>query len=164
MPSPVPAILDANILFSNVLRNLLLQLALNEAFEARWTVLIEDEWLRNMEDRTRDRIREQTLPLIRKHFLNAMVSDFDVDRAVWHDKSERPSCRGCRRRDSAVHIGYKQISKTSMQTSLRSLASVCCRRTTSSSNCSTLRRILLRPRRGKRPLIFRRACLPGTNI
>lgn len=82
MPSPVPALLDANVLYSNALRNLLLQLALNDAFEARWTDLIEDEWLRNLQDRTRDRVSRRTLPLIRKHFPDAIIRDFDADRAV----------------------------------------------------------------------------------
>jgi hypothetical protein len=49
MLSPVKALLDANVLYSNHLRNLLLQLAQNDVFDARWSELIEQEWLRNME-------------------------------------------------------------------------------------------------------------------
>jgi hypothetical protein len=49
MPSPVRALVDANVLYSNHLRNLLLQIAQNDAFEVHWTAEIEDEWLRNME-------------------------------------------------------------------------------------------------------------------
>jgi hypothetical protein len=82
MSSPVTAVLDANILYSNGLRNLLLQLALNDAFEARWTDLIEDEWLRNLDDRTRDRVSERTLPLIRRHFPDAIIRDFDAEQAI----------------------------------------------------------------------------------
>jgi hypothetical protein len=56
MLSPVKALLDANVLYSNHLRNLLLQLAQNDVFDARWSELIEQEWLRNMEPSTRARI------------------------------------------------------------------------------------------------------------
>ncbi|WFU31457.1 PIN domain-containing protein [Bradyrhizobium brasilense] len=82
MPRPVTALLDANVLYSNALRKLLRQLALNDAFEARWTDLIEDEWLRNLEDRTRHRVSQRTLPLIRKHFLEVIVRDFDADQTI----------------------------------------------------------------------------------
>ena len=60
MPSPVKALLDANVLYSNHLRNLLLQLAQNDLFDARWSERIEQEWLRNMEPLTRERIASST--------------------------------------------------------------------------------------------------------
>ena len=56
MPGPVKALLDANVLYSNHLRNLLLQLAQNELFDARWSERIEQEWLGAIEPRTRDRV------------------------------------------------------------------------------------------------------------
>jgi hypothetical protein len=77
MPSPVRALVDANVLYSNHLRNLLLQMAQNGAFEVRWTAEIEDEWLRNMEPDTQNRITSGTLPLIRKFFPEALVGNFD---------------------------------------------------------------------------------------
>jgi hypothetical protein len=77
MPSPVKALLDANVLYANHLRNLLLQIAQNDLFDAKWSELIEQEWLRNMEPRTRARIQSHTLPLIRTWFANAMVTGFD---------------------------------------------------------------------------------------
>ena len=43
MLSPVKALLDANVLYSNHLRNLLLQLAKNDVFDARWSELIEQD-------------------------------------------------------------------------------------------------------------------------
>jgi hypothetical protein len=79
MPSPPRALVDANVIFSNHLRNLLLQLAANDAFEVHWSAEIEQEWLRNMEERTRDQIRRHTLPLIRDYFPNAVVVGFDPD-------------------------------------------------------------------------------------
>jgi len=82
MPIPARALVDANVLYSNHLRNLLLQMAQNGAFEVRWTAEIEDEWLRNMEPLTRDRIRRNTIPLIREIFPEALVGDFDPTLAT----------------------------------------------------------------------------------
>ena len=47
MTRPV-AVLDANVLYSAVLRNLLMQLAVAGLFQARWSRQIEDEWTRNL--------------------------------------------------------------------------------------------------------------------
>lgn len=80
MPSPVKALLDANVLYANHLRNLLLQMAQNDLFEAKWSHLIEEEWLRNMEPRIRARIEAHTLPLIRTWFTEALVAGFDPGR------------------------------------------------------------------------------------
>jgi len=76
------ALLDANVLYSNHLRNLLLQLAQNDLFEVKWSAMIEDEWLRNVEPRTRERIQSRTLPLIRTWFSDALVIGFDPAREV----------------------------------------------------------------------------------
>jgi hypothetical protein len=82
MPSPTKALLDANVLFSNHLRNLLLQMAQNDLFDVKWSAMIEHEWLRNMKPRTRLRIEAHTLPLIRTEFADALVTGFDPDREV----------------------------------------------------------------------------------
>ncbi|MBR0783301.1 hypothetical protein [Bradyrhizobium iriomotense] len=82
MQSPVKALLDANVLYPNHLRNLLLQLAQNDLFEVKWSGQIEEEWLRNMEPRTRARIEAHTLPLIRKGFPDAIVTGFDPNQVI----------------------------------------------------------------------------------
>ena len=82
MPRPTKALLDANVLVSNHLRNLLLQMAQNDLFDVKWSALIEDEWLRNMKPRTRERIEAYTLPLIRSGFSDALVADFDPGRTI----------------------------------------------------------------------------------
>jgi hypothetical protein len=82
MPSPVKALLDANVLYSNHLRNLLLQLAQNDVFDARWSERIEQEWLGAIEPRTRDRVADRTIPLIRTWFADALVAGFDPERAI----------------------------------------------------------------------------------
>jgi predicted nucleic acid-binding protein len=46
---PVPIVLfDANLLYPFHLRNLLVQLAVNDIVAARWTDRIHDEWIRNI--------------------------------------------------------------------------------------------------------------------
>jgi hypothetical protein len=87
---PVTALLDANVLPSNHLRNLLLQLASNDVFIVKWSPLIEDEWLRNTPAQTRDRIAARTFPLIKEHFPDAHVTSFDPERVIgatnWKDR------------------------------------------------------------------------------
>ena len=48
MTAPPVAILDANVLYSPSLRHLLIWLAVTEAFDARWTEAIQDEWTRSL--------------------------------------------------------------------------------------------------------------------
>jgi predicted nucleic acid-binding protein len=45
---PKAAILDANVLYSAPLRDLLLQLAFAGLYQARWSAEIDDEWKRNL--------------------------------------------------------------------------------------------------------------------
>jgi hypothetical protein len=82
MSGPATALLDANVLYSNHLRNLLLQLAQNDVFNARWSERIEQEWLGATQPPTRDRIAERTIPLIRTWFAEALVAGFDPERAI----------------------------------------------------------------------------------
>jgi hypothetical protein len=77
MRGPARALLDANVLYSNHLRNLLLQMAQNDLFEVKWSSQIEQEWLRNMEPHIRARVEARTIPLIRTAFAEALVPDFD---------------------------------------------------------------------------------------
>ena len=45
---PMIAVLDANVLYSAPVRDLLLQLAFSDVFQARWSAEIENEWMRNL--------------------------------------------------------------------------------------------------------------------
>jgi hypothetical protein len=76
MPRRLVALLDANVLFSNQQRNLILQIADQEVISVAWTEAIEKEWLDNTESGIRERIRSHTLPLIRKHFPKASIEAF----------------------------------------------------------------------------------------
>jgi hypothetical protein len=82
MLTPVRALLDANVLHSNHLRNLLLQLAQNDVFDARRSELIEEKRLRNPEPSIRNRVASNTIPLIRTWFTEALVSGFDAERVI----------------------------------------------------------------------------------
>ena len=48
-PPSVPVVLyDANVLYPFHLRNLMVQLGVNDIVEPRWTDMIHDEWIRNV--------------------------------------------------------------------------------------------------------------------
>ena len=74
------AILDANILFPADLRNTFMYLAVAEAFAARWTAQIHEEWMRNVLKTRTDLTRaalERTRQLMDKHALDAIVEDYE---------------------------------------------------------------------------------------
>ncbi len=48
------ALLDANVLFPQMLRDVLLSLSYSGVFAARWTNQIHDEWTRNLQRRRPD--------------------------------------------------------------------------------------------------------------
>ena len=45
---------DANVLYSGLVRDLLMRLALTGNFQAKWTDAIQDEWIRNLSQNRRD--------------------------------------------------------------------------------------------------------------
>lgn len=49
-------ILDANVLYSNLLRDILLSLATAGLYHARWTARINEEWTQSGRKPTRDRV------------------------------------------------------------------------------------------------------------
>lgn len=48
MPRKLTVVYDACVLYPNYLRDLLIQLATADLFQARWTNQIHDEWIRNL--------------------------------------------------------------------------------------------------------------------
>ena len=73
------AILDANVLFPADLRNTFMYLALADAFSARWTAQIHEEWIRNVLKTRPELTRaalERTRQLMDKHALDAIVEDY----------------------------------------------------------------------------------------
>ena len=74
------AIYDANVLYAAPLRDLLMHLALTPLFEARWTQLIQDEWLRNLLKNRVDLERtklERTQRLMNQAVPKALVQGFE---------------------------------------------------------------------------------------
>jgi hypothetical protein len=79
MTTPV-AILDANVLYSASLRHLLIWLAVAEAFDARWTEVIQDEWTRSLlrDDPSVDARRiVRTRRLMDTHIPDALVTGYE---------------------------------------------------------------------------------------
>lgn len=71
---------DANVLYSAPLRDLLVELALTELFEARWTEEIHSEWMRNVLQNRPDITLEQltrTKNLMNVHVENCLVTDYE---------------------------------------------------------------------------------------
>lgn len=80
MDYPV-ALLDANVLFSGSLRDLLMRLAVNELFIPKWTDLIHEEWINAVLKRRPDLKRErlnQTREQMNLFVLDAIVDEFEA--------------------------------------------------------------------------------------
>lgn len=75
-----PVLLDANVLFPQLLRDVLVSLAASCAFHARWTNQIHDEWTRNVHKQRPD-ISPETLQgvraLINDNVPNCLVEDYE---------------------------------------------------------------------------------------
>ena len=74
------AILDANVLYPQLLRDTLLRLAVERLYHARWSATIHDEWTRNL---AKDRPGMATrLPAV-VALMNASVPDCLVHAGCW---------------------------------------------------------------------------------
>lgn len=78
--SRVTALLDANILYPAPVRDLMMQLALDDVFRARWTADIHREWiealLRNDPKRDRSKL-ERTRDLMNQHTRDALITGYE---------------------------------------------------------------------------------------
>ena len=74
------AFLDASVLYSAPLRDLLLELAVSDLFRAKWSASVHEEWiralLRNRPDLTAERL-ERTRHLMDAHVRDALVTGFE---------------------------------------------------------------------------------------
>ena len=77
---PLTALLDANVLFSAGLRDLLMRLSLQGLFRIRWTDRIHEEWISNLllrrTDLTREKL-ERTRSLMLAVAPNSTVEDYE---------------------------------------------------------------------------------------
>ena len=80
MSSHFTVIYDACVLYPAPLRDLLMHLALSDFFRARWSNMIHDEWIRNVQanrpDLSRDRL-ERTRLQMNHSVRDCVVSDFE---------------------------------------------------------------------------------------
>lgn len=70
---------DANVLYPAPLRDLLMRLALEDVFLARWTDEIHEEWIRNVLADRKDLAREQlerTRDLMNRHVRDCLVTGY----------------------------------------------------------------------------------------
>jgi predicted nucleic acid-binding protein len=79
--SRVTALLDANILYPAPVRDLMMQLALDDLFHARWTADIHREWIEALlrKEPQRDRTRlERTRDLMNQHTRDALIVGYEA--------------------------------------------------------------------------------------
>ena len=91
---PHVAILDACVLYPAPLRDFLVHLALTDAFHARWTDAIHDEWIRNLLLRRKDLKPEQldrTRLLMNSHIRDCLVVGYEplIDSVTLPDRDDR---------------------------------------------------------------------------
>jgi hypothetical protein len=74
------AVLDADVLYPFLVRDILLSLAEAGLFQARWSQAIMDEWQRNLLAARPDRRPQvvETARIMAEAFPEAMVDDFDA--------------------------------------------------------------------------------------
>jgi predicted nucleic acid-binding protein len=87
------AILDANVLYPNLLRDLLLSLASAGLYHARWTSEINDEWTRNLISNRPDLASKVPLllELVNQAVPDCLVENYDslIDSLVLPDLDDR---------------------------------------------------------------------------
>jgi predicted nucleic acid-binding protein len=78
--TPMTVILDACVLYSSTLRNLLMYLATTDLLWARWTHRIHEEWMENVQrrypDMTRDKV-ERIRDLMDTHAPDPIVTGYE---------------------------------------------------------------------------------------
>lgn len=79
-PARYTAVLDACVLYPVSVADALLSLAVAGLYAARWTLAIEDEWIRNLEQR---RPELQGRLETRRQDMRAAVPDWEVPAPAW---------------------------------------------------------------------------------
>jgi PIN domain len=91
---PIIAFLDASVLYSAPLRDLLMHLALRDVFSARWSDRVQDEWmaalLRNRPELPPAQLH-RTRRLMNQHIDDALVSGFEpiIEKLSLPDADDR---------------------------------------------------------------------------
>ena len=87
-------VFDANVLYPAPLRDLLMRLAMEDVFLARWTDRIHDEWIRNVLRHRPDLMVEQlhrTRDLMNAHVRDCLVTNYEplIDALELPDVDDR---------------------------------------------------------------------------
>jgi predicted nucleic acid-binding protein len=85
---------DACVLYSAPLRDLLMQLALEDIFCARWSDRIQEEWIRNLLANRSDLSREQlerTRQQMETHVIDCLITDYEsiIETLELPDQNDR---------------------------------------------------------------------------
>lgn len=108
------AFLDANVLYPALLRNILLRLASQGLFQARWSSQVHDEWMKALR-RDRPDIAsarmERTRHLMDAHFQDARVEGYQhlIDTITLPDTDDRHVLA------AAIHGGARIIVTTNLR-------------------------------------------------
>lgn len=92
--TPIVALLDACVLYSAPLRDLLMRLAGRELYAPRWTEHIHDEWMENVLANRPELSRaklERTRALMNTHAVGSLVEGYDslIESLVLPDLDDR---------------------------------------------------------------------------
>jgi hypothetical protein len=91
---PLTAFLDASVLYSAPIRDILMHLAVRGLYQARWSDRVHEEWiaalLRNRRDLTTAQL-QRTRQLMDHHIIDALVGGYEhiIDRLVLPDAGDR---------------------------------------------------------------------------
>jgi predicted nucleic acid-binding protein len=74
------AVLDANVLYPNLLRDLLISLGIAGLYSARWTEQINDEWVRNLKVNRPDLVAkvDQIKALMNESVPDCLIENFEA--------------------------------------------------------------------------------------
>lgn len=92
--TPCIALLDANVLYPAPMRDLLLQLAVDDLFRAKWTAAIHQEWiealLRNQPHRSREAL-ERTRNMMDRATRDSLVTGYEglIESLALPDPNDR---------------------------------------------------------------------------
>lgn len=110
---PLTAVLDACILYSAPLRDLMLWLALEDVYNARWTNKIHDEWISNLLANRKDLRPEQlekTRTNMNAHIRDCLVSGYEhlIDDLTLPDQNDSHVLAAAIKSKSSTIVTFNQ--------------------------------------------------------
>lgn len=111
MDTPITVVLDACVLYSAPLRDLMIRLAQASLIQARWTAEIHEEWMRNVlknnPNITRDRL-ERTRSLMDGAVRDCLVTDYGdlIDSLILPDPDDRHVLAAAIRCDAEIIVTF----------------------------------------------------------